>query len=100
MGFLDIVLGGLLAYGLFRGLKNGLFVELGTFVSLLIGLYIASKFSDYTKTFLSGHVSWNPKTVQITAFILTFALVVLGISFLAKFLTSVASFASLRSSAS
>ena len=95
MGVLDIVLGGLLAFGLIRGLKNGLFVELGTFVSLLIGLYVASKFSNYAKTFLVGYVSWNPKTIQITAFVLTLVLVVLGISLLAKFLTTVASFASL-----
>ena len=95
VGLLDIVLGGLLAYGLIRGLKNGLFAELGTFVSMLIGLFLASKFSSFTKTILSGHVSWSPTTIQISSFLITFVLLVVGISFLAKFLTSVTSFAGL-----
>lgn len=92
VGILDIVLGGLLAYGFVRGLKNGFFLELSSFVSWLIGLIIAAKFSHYTKTFLCEHVSWNPKKVEFTAFILTFVLIVIGISFLAKLLTSVTSF--------
>jgi membrane protein required for colicin V production len=47
------------------------------------------------KSILVGHVSWNPKSIQIVAFILTFILVVIGISFLAKFLTKIANKASL-----
>ncbi|MES2545318.1 MAG: CvpA family protein [Bacteroidota bacterium] len=95
MGFLDILLGVLLLYGLIRGIWNGFFVELASFVSLVIGIYVAIKFSHLMKTIIAGHVPWSPKTIQITAFILTFILVVIGISFLAKFLTTVANFASL-----
>lgn len=36
MGFIDIVLGALLAYGLYKGLKNGLFVELASLISFFI----------------------------------------------------------------
>lgn len=95
MGFLDILLGGLLLYGFIRGIWNGLFVELASFVSLIIGIYVAIKFSHLMKAIIVGHVSWSPQTIQIAAFIITFILVVVGISFLAKFLTTVANFASL-----
>lgn len=95
MSFLDIVLGCLLVYGLYKGFRNGLFVELASLVSLLLGIYIAIKFSDFTKGILSGYVHWNPKTIQIIAFLLTFILVIIGIALLAKFLTGMADFAQL-----
>jgi membrane protein required for colicin V production len=95
MSFLDIVLGSLLVFGLYKGFKNGLFVEIASLISLLLGIYFAIKFSILTAEILSNIVHWNPKTIQITAFILTFILVVIGISLLAKFLTGIADFAQL-----
>jgi membrane protein required for colicin V production len=95
MSFLDIVLGSLLVYGLYQGIKNGLFVEVASLISLLLGIYFAVKFSILTAEIIAGFVHWNPKTIQVTAFILTFILVVVGISLLAKFLTGVADFAQL-----
>lgn len=95
MSFLDIVLGVLLAISIFKGIRNGLFVELASLISLILGIYVAIKFSFLAKIMLSGLVHWNPKTIQITAFIITFLVVVVAISLLAKFLTSVANFAQL-----
>lgn len=93
MSFLDIILGSLLAFGVYKGLRNGLFVELASLVSLLLGIYVAVKFSTFTAKSLSSFVHWNPKTIQIIAFLITFVAVVIGISFLAKILTKMASFA-------
>lgn len=95
MGFIDIVLCGLLVYGCIRGLWNGFFIELASFVSLLIGVFLAIKFSYVMQSVLQNHVSWNPKTIQIIAFVLTFIIVVVGISVLAKTFTTVANFAGL-----
>jgi membrane protein required for colicin V production len=93
MGFLDIVLGALLAFALYKGVRNGLFVELASLVSLLAGIYFAIKFSSLIKGILSGFVNWNPNTIQVIAFVLTFILIVVGISLLGKFLTGLADFA-------
>ena len=93
MGFLDIILGILLAFALYKGIRNGLFVELASLVSLLAGIYFAIKFSSFIKEILAGFVKWNPNTIQVIAFILTFILVVIGISLLGKFLTGIADFA-------
>jgi len=95
MSFLDIILGALLVFGLFQGMRNGLFVELASLISLILGIYLAIKFSSFIKGFLSRFVHWNPKTIQIIGFILTFIAVVVAISLLAKFLTRVANFAHL-----
>ncbi|PXY40311.1 colicin V production protein [Flavobacterium cheongpyeongense] len=93
MSFFDIILGALLAFSLYKGIKNGLFVEVASFVSLLLGIYLAIKFSSLVKNVIIKYVSWNPNTVQVTAFILTFILVVIGVYFLAKILTGIADFA-------
>jgi membrane protein required for colicin V production len=93
MGFLDIILAALLAYALYKGVVNGLFIELASLISLLAGIYFAIKFSSFMKEILSGFLNWNPNTIQVTAFILTFIVVVIGISLLGKLLTGIADFA-------
>ena len=95
MSFLDIVLGVILVVGLFKGIKNGLFVELASLISLILGIYVAIKFSSFAAAILAGFVHWNPKTIQIFAFLITFLVVVIVISIMAKFFTSVADFAQL-----
>ena len=93
MGFLDIVFGVLLALAFFKGIKNGLFVELASFISLLLGIYIAVKFSSVVRDILTQYVKWNPNTIQVIAFMLTFIGVVLIVTVTGKFLTGVADFA-------
>ncbi|MBC7439460.1 MAG: CvpA family protein [Flavobacterium sp.] len=95
MSFLDIILGAFLIYGFFRGLLNGFFVELASLIALFIGIFVAIKFSYLMKNLLENHVHWSAKHIQITAFILTFILVVIGILLSAKFFTTIANFANL-----
>ena len=95
MGILDIILGGFLLYGIVRGFWNGFFIEIASLFSLILGIYIAIKFSSVTQSILSEHVSWSPKTIQITAFAITFIAVIVGLSVLAKSLTTLSKFAGL-----
>jgi len=93
MTILDFFIGLFLIIGLVKGFRNGFFVELASLVSILIGILIAIKFSYLTKSYLEQHGSWNPKTIQVVAFALTFILVVVGVSILARVFTSIANFA-------
>jgi len=93
MGFIDIALAALLVFGLIKGLRNGLFVELASLVAFFVGIYAAVKFSYLAKTLLEEAVSWSPKTVQLTAFVLTLVVVVVAIHLLAKIFTGIADFA-------
>ncbi len=93
MSFIDIIFAGLLGYALYKGLKNGLFVELASLVALIAGIFIALKFSGFVKSILENNVSWNPKYIEITAFALTFIAVVAAIHLSAKLLTKITSFA-------
>ena len=95
MTVLDIIILVLLFFGLFNGLRNGLFVEVASLVALIAGVYGAIHFSDFAADFLMGKVDWNEKTVNITAFIITFVVIVLLIALAGKALTKLADFAAL-----
>lgn len=95
MSFLDIVLGALLAWGLFKGIKNGLFVELASLVALIAGIFGAIHFSYIAADYLAQRISWEDRYIQITAFLITFIAIVLVVHLAGKLLTKIADFAML-----
>ncbi|MGB5817974.1 MAG: CvpA family protein, partial [Saonia sp.] len=95
MGFLDIVIGLLLLWGLYRGLKNGLFVEIASIIALVAGLFGAIHFSYITGDYLSENMEWNERYINLAAFIITFVLIVFVVHLAGKLLTKIADFAML-----
>ncbi|SDL65036.1 CvpA family protein [Kriegella aquimaris] len=95
MGFLDIILGLLLLYGLWKGLKNGLFVEIASIIALIAGIFGAIHFSYYAGDYLSQHIDWEERYINIAAFIITFIAIVMVVQIAGKFLTKIADFAML-----
>jgi len=95
MTVIDIVLGALILFGLVRGFMKGLFVEVASLVALVAGVYGAIHFSNFAAEFLESRVDWNEKTINITAFAITFVAIVLAISLAGKALTKLADFAAL-----
>ena len=57
MGFLDIILAMLLVYGLYKGLRNGFFVEIASLVALIAGLFGAIHFSYIVGEYIASKVS-------------------------------------------
>ena len=95
MGVLDIILAALLLFGLVRGFMKGLFVEVASLVALVAGVYGAIHFSNFAAGFLQSRFDWNEKTINITAFAITFVVIILAISLAGKALTKLADFAAL-----
>src|SRR5210317_2561518 len=95
MNVFDIVLAALILFGIIRGLMKGLFVEVASLVALIAGIYGAIHFSNFTAEFLMDYVDWDKKVVNITAFAITFVIIVLAISLAGKALTKLADFAAL-----
>lgn len=95
MGVLDIILAALLLFGLVRGFMKGLFVEVASLVALVAGVYGAIHFSNFAAEFLQGRFDWSEKTINITAFAITFVVIILAISLAGKALTKIADFAAL-----
>nr|WP_321539620.1 CvpA family protein [Flavobacterium piscinae] len=48
---MDIVIGIVLIIGLYSGIKNGLFVEIASIISFILGVFLAIKFSYLAKGF-------------------------------------------------
>ena len=95
MGVIDIVLGALILLGLIRGFMKGLFVEVASLLALVAGVYGAIHFSNFAAEFLQTKTAWNEKTINITAFAITFVVIVLAIAFAGKALTKLANFVAL-----
>ena len=95
MGVIDIVLGALILFGLVRGFMKGLFVEVASLLALVAGVYGAMHFSNFAAEFLQTKTEWNEQTINITAFAVTFVVIVLAIAFAGKALTKLANFAAL-----
>ena len=95
MGVVDIVLSVVILFGLVRGFMKGLFVEVASLVALVAGVYGAIHFSDFAAQYLQSKTEWDEKTISITAFAITFVVIVLCIGLAGKALTKLADFAAL-----
>ena len=95
MTVIDIVLGGLILFGLIRGLMKGLFVEIASLAALILGIYGAIHFSNFASEYLESKVDWDESTINIASFAVTFVIIVLVISLAGKALTKLADFAAL-----
>mgnify|MGYP003642059646 FL=1 len=95
MNFLDIILGLLLIWGLYKGLKNGLFLELASLIALIAGIYGAIHFSYIAGDYLSKNMAWDEQYMKIASFIITFIIIVVIVHLSGKLLTKIADFAML-----
>lgn len=89
MNFLDIVLGLLLLWGLWKGLSNGLLIEIASIIALIIGIYGAIHFSYIAGDYLSERMDWDEKFINIAALIITFIIIVVVVQIVAKILTKI-----------
>lgn len=95
MSVIDIALGALILFGFVRGGFKGLFVEVASLLALVLGVYGAIHFSNFAADFLKSYVDWSEQVINITAFAITFVIIVLVISLAGKALTKLADFAAL-----
>ena len=92
---IDIVLAALILFGLIRGFMKGLFVEIASLLALVLGVYGAIHFSYFASDFLMDRTTWNEQAVGLTAFAITFIVIVILVAMAGKVLTKIADFAAL-----
>ena len=80
----DLIIAVLLGYALFKGIKNGLVVSVISLIALIVGIYISLRFSFFTRNFLTENTQWNPNTLTIAAFFITFVAVLILLYFLGE----------------
>lgn len=95
MGILDIVL--LLCFipAIVRGLSKGFIAEIISLVSIILGAWLAFKFSDLASTWLSNYLQLEPKTLHILAFAIIIILTILLLYWLGQLLTKIIKIATL-----
>jgi membrane protein required for colicin V production len=88
-GVLDLFLGLPLLYGLYKGLKNGLIIEIASIIALIAGIYGVMHFSYIASDYLSERLSWDARSIKLAAFAITFLAIVMAVHVLARFLTRI-----------
>jgi membrane protein required for colicin V production len=86
MNYLDFIIGALVIISAITGYRKGLIHQLASLAALILGIYIAVKFSKLFAPFVLDHFTTSENTAKVIAFIALFILVVIGILLLGKFL--------------
>ena len=77
MNYLDIILGLILLFSAFRGLRKGLIAEITSLAALILGIWGAMNFSHISADFLIKYFQPESKNLSILSFIVTFAVIVI-----------------------
>src|SRR5688572_15608429 len=95
MNYIDVVLAILLLIGLVRGLLKGFIFEIAIMAILFLGAYAAFKLSYLLQPYVMKMGNFNSTTVNLVCSLLMFAIISVGIFFLAKLLTGLVNIAAL-----
>ena len=90
INYLDLIFGGLILFGAFKGFRQGVIVELASLLALVLGISGAIQFSGFVADQLVVYIDWDKRYVDLAAFGLTSIAIILGVSLLGKRLTSLA----------
>ena len=87
MNYLDIIIGLIFFYGLFKGFARGLIIEAASLLSIIIGILGALTFTPIIESLLSYFLSDEKLPPSIILFTASLILIVLGVNFFARNLT-------------
>ena len=89
MNTLDIILLVPLVYFAYNGFAKGFIITLAMLAGLLLGLYAAIHFSEYSTTLLQDHLNFHSGNIRMISYIFTFIIVLVLVYLLGQFLTGV-----------
>ena len=86
---IDLLLAVLLLWSLWRGFRKGFIVKIASVVALIAGVFAGFHGSDCLAQWLHDELDWPENILSLTAFILAFILVVIGVHILAKMIEKI-----------
>src|SRR4051812_13134581 len=95
MNWLDIVIAIPLLWGAYQGFKRGMVFMVLMIIGMILGLYLAFKFSGLIVGLLAEYIHASKEILPYIAFVIVFAAIVLLVIFLAKLLEAILKAASL-----
>lgn len=84
MNALDIIVLTFLGLLVFNGIRKGFIISLASLIGLILGIYVAVHFSNYTVSFLKEHFHANGSWVPVLSFSITFLAVLILVILIAK----------------
>ena len=88
MNILDILIGLPLLWAIYKGFTKGLIIEVATLLALVLGIYGAIHFSDFTADFIRNRFDYDSQYMAYIAFVVTFLIIVIALNVLGKLLNS------------
>ena len=86
MNYIDLVLGIILIVAAIQGFRNGFIVELASLAALILGIWGAIKFSEWTAGFIERTTGFHSEHMSTIAFVVTFIAIVIVVHILGKVL--------------
>lgn len=86
MNYIDLVLGIILIIAAIQGFRKGFVVEIASLAALVLGIWGAIKFSDWTAGFIVRTFNYHSTHLTTIAFIITFIAIVILIHVLGQVL--------------
>lgn len=86
---LDVIVLLFVIYGFYKGIREGFFVSVAAFLSFMIGVIAALKFSNIIKSYMYLRFSWDSTFMSIVAFVVTFSLAIFFVHLVAKIVTKI-----------
>lgn len=95
MNYIDLIVGIILLFLGVRGFAKGLVIELASIVALILGIWMALKFSFTAEGYLAENTEIDQDYLPALAFAAVFLAVVIGVHFLARVLQRILKLAAL-----
>jgi membrane protein required for colicin V production len=86
MNYIDLVLGIILIIAAIQGFRKGFIIEAASLAALILGIWGAIKFSDWTAGYISKTFNYHSGSLSMVAFLITFIVIVVLVHILGKIL--------------
>ncbi len=84
MNILDIFIGLPLIYAIYKGFTKGFIYEAASLIALILGVYGAIHFSDFTAEVIQDTFKYESQYMEYISFIVTFIVIVIGINLIGR----------------
>ena len=89
MNLLDIIILICLILALIHGIIKGFISQAISLISIIVGVWAASHFSDLVYQWLATHITGSEQTLKIAAFAIIFVIVIVALTLIGKLLEKV-----------
>jgi membrane protein required for colicin V production len=88
MNYIDLILGIILILAAIQGFRQGFIVELASLAALVLGIWGAIRFSDWTADLITDTTEFHSEHLSTIAFVITFIAIVILVHMMGKILDS------------